>query len=57
MAIGDSENDIEFLKVCGLKVAVANADKILKETADYVCKNEYGDGVKEAIEKFILKGN
>lgn len=57
MGIGDSENDIEFLKVCGLKVAVANADKILKETADYVCKNEYGDGVKEAIEKFILKGN
>lgn len=56
MGIGDSENDIEFLKVCGLKVAVANADKILKETADYVCKNEYGDGVKEAIEKFILKG-
>jgi len=57
MAIGDSENDIEFLSVCGLKIAVANADENLKEIADYVCKNKYGDGVKEAIEKFILKGN
>jgi len=54
LAIGDSENDIEFLSVCGFKVAVANADKNLKKIADYVCKNKYGDGVKEAIEKFIL---
>lgn len=55
MAIGDSENDIEFLNVCGFKVAVGNADDNLKEKADYICKNKYGDGVKEAIEKFILK--
>jgi len=54
LAIGDSENDIEFLSVCGFKVAVANADESLKEIADYVCKNKYGDGVKEAIEEFIL---
>ena len=54
LAIGDSENDIEFLKVCGFKVAVANADESLKDIADYVCKNKYGDGVKEAIEKFVL---
>ena len=53
LAIGDSENDIEFLKVCGLKIAVANADENLKKIADYVCENKYGDGVKEAIEKFI----
>lgn len=54
LAMGDSENDIEFLSVCGFKVAVANADENLKEIADYVCKNKYGDGVKEAIQKFIL---
>ena len=54
LAIGDSENDMEFLSVCGLKVAVANANENLKEIADYVCENKYGDGVKEAIEKFIL---
>ena len=54
LAIGDSENDIEFLSVCGIKVAVANADENLKEIANYVCENSYGDGVKEAIEKFVL---
>lgn len=25
-----------------------------KKNSDYVCKNNYGDGVKEAIEKFVL---
>ena len=54
LAIGDSENDIEFLSVCGFKVAVANADNCLKEIADYVCENKYGDGAKEAIEKFVI---
>lgn len=54
MAIGDSENDIEFLKVAGLKVAVNNADKELKEIADYVTIKRYGDGFSEAVSKFIL---
>lgn len=54
MAVGDSENDIDFLKVAGLKVAVANGDNELKKMADYVTTKKYGDGVKEAIERFIL---
>lgn len=55
MAIGDSENDLEFLEVAGFKVAVANADSDLKKNADYVSKEPYGDGAAEAINKFILK--
>lgn len=54
MAIGDSENDLEFLKVAGLKVAVLNADEELKKNTDYVTRRPYGDGTAEAIEKFIL---
>ncbi|MCC7553348.1 MAG: phosphoglycolate phosphatase [Methanobacteriaceae archaeon] len=54
IAIGDSENDEEFLEVAGLKIAVANSDTKLKNISDYVCKNKYGDGVKEAIDKFVL---
>ncbi|MCK9150466.1 phosphoglycolate phosphatase [Methanobacterium alcaliphilum] len=54
MAVGDSENDIDFLKVTGCKVAVANADNNLKKIADYVTLKSYGDGVKEAIGRFIL---
>lgn len=55
MAIGDSENDEEFLKEAGVKVAVGNADDFLKEKSTYVCKNNFGDGVAEAIEKFALR--
>ena len=54
MAMGDSENDEAFLKEAGMKVAVGNAEDFLKKNSDYVCKNNYGDGVKEAIEKFVL---
>lgn len=54
MAVGDSENDLEFLEVAGLKVAVSNADDELKENTDYVTENPYGDGTAEAIKKFIL---
>lgn len=55
MAIGDSENDIEFLEVAGLKVAVNNADEELKAEADYITSGTHGDGVAEAIYKFIIK--
>lgn len=53
LAVGDSENDLEFLKVAGVKVAVANAEPELKSIADYVTKKPYGDGVKEALERFL----
>lgn len=54
MVIGDSENDLGFLDVAGFKVAVANAVDELKEIADYVCEKKHGDGVAEAIDKFIF---
>lgn len=53
LAVGDSENDLDFLKVAGIKVAVANADPELKDLADYVTEKPYGDGVKEALERFL----
>ena len=56
MAIGDSENDKDFLKEVGVKIAVGNADDSLKEISTYVCENNFGDGVAEAIEKFALRG-
>ena len=54
MAIGDSENDEDFLKEVGYKIAVGNADDNLKEISTYTCEKCYGDGVAEAIEKFAL---
>lgn len=54
MAIGDSENDEDFLKEAGYKIAVGNAEEKLKEISTYACEKMYGDGVAEAIEKFAL---
>jgi len=53
LAVGDSENDIEFLSAAGVKVAVSNANQELKDIADYVTTNPHGDGVKEAVERYI----
>lgn len=54
MVIGDSQNDEEFLKEAGYKIAVGNADDNLKNISTYSCEKLYGDGVAEAIEKFAL---
>lgn len=54
MAIGDSQNDEDFLKEVGYKIAVGNADDKLKEISTYACEKNFGDGVAEAIEKFAL---
>lgn len=53
LAVGDSENDLDFLKIAGVKVAVANAHPELKAIADYVTEKPYGNGVKEALERFL----
>lgn len=54
MAIGDSQNDEDFLKEAGYKIAVGNAEDRLKEISTYTCEKMFGDGVAEAIEKFAL---
>jgi phosphoglycolate phosphatase (TIGR01487 family) len=49
-AIGDSENDIDLLKMSGFGIAVANANLKLKMEADLVVSKENGEGVIEALE-------
>ncbi|WP_150265772.1 Cof-type HAD-IIB family hydrolase [Paenibacillus tepidiphilus] len=54
IAVGDSWNDHEMLEAAGLGVAMANAIPALKEIADFVTLSNNEDGVKYAIDKFIL---
>ncbi|MDD3654543.1 MAG: Cof-type HAD-IIB family hydrolase [Desulfotomaculaceae bacterium] len=54
IAIGDSYNDVEMLDYAGLGVVVGNAREEIKKRADYVSKGANGDGVVEALEKFVL---
>ncbi len=53
VGIGDAENDVSFLSLCGFSVAVANALPVLKEQADYTTRADHGDGVIELIEQLL----
>ena len=56
MGIGDLENDIPLLEMCGVSIAMQNAAPKVKEVADYVTiANNNEGGVAEAIELFALK--
>jgi Cof subfamily protein (haloacid dehalogenase superfamily) len=54
MAIGDSESDLEMIKLAGIGVAMGNASEVLKSAADFIVKDNDNDGVSEAIEKFCF---
>ena len=55
MACGDGMNDLSMLKEVGLGVAMANADREVREAADYITASNDEDGVAKAIEKFALE--
>lgn len=54
MAIGDSENDLDMLKMAGLGLAMENAADNIKAAADAVTLSNENNGVAYAIEKYIL---
>ncbi|MCZ7384635.1 MAG: phosphoglycolate phosphatase [Candidatus Methanoperedens sp.] len=56
VAIGDSPNDIEMVKVSGFGVAVGNAHPEVKRVARMVTKGEYGAGVAEAVGELRRRG-
>ncbi|MCF0228275.1 MAG: Cof-type HAD-IIB family hydrolase [Parasporobacterium sp.] len=54
MAIGDSANDVGFMKKAGLSVAMGNASDDIKKLADHVTGDNEHDGAAEAILKFCM---
>ncbi|MGP6159044.1 MAG: Cof-type HAD-IIB family hydrolase [Vulcanimicrobiaceae bacterium] len=54
MGIGDSYNDLPFLRAVGFAVAMGSAPPELKAEADAVVGDVEHDGVAEAIERFVL---
>lgn len=57
LAIGDSSSDLEIIKACGIGVAMGNAPDNIKEAADYVTGVNTADGLAQAFQKFVLKGD
>jgi hydroxymethylpyrimidine pyrophosphatase-like HAD family hydrolase len=53
VGIGDAENDLAFLALCGRSVAVANALPLVKERVDQVTVEARGRGVMEVIDQIL----
>ena len=53
VAVGDAENDLAFMQLCGCSVAVGNALPTVKQRVDYVTAGDRGAGVAELIELLI----
>lgn len=54
IAVGDSDNDVEMLKVTGLPVAMGNAFDYVKEICHITVSDNDHDGCAEVIEKYLL---
>jgi Cof subfamily protein (haloacid dehalogenase superfamily) len=50
---GDDNNDIDFLKNCGIKIAVNNAVDDVKSIVDCICDDCDNDGVAKWLEKNV----
>lgn len=50
---GDSFNDITMIECAGLGVAMANAQEVVKASADYITASNDDDGIVEVVEKFM----
>ena len=55
LAIGDSYNDLPLLEAAGFGVAMGSAPPALVAAADALVGDWAHDGVKEAIERFVLE--
>jgi len=53
LAAGDSVNDLKMIEQVGVGVAMANAQDIIKQAADYITVSNNEDGVAKAIERFL----
>jgi hydroxymethylpyrimidine pyrophosphatase-like HAD family hydrolase len=56
VAVGDAENDLPLLRLCGMKAAVANAVPELKQEAVVITAASRGAGVAELIGLWLAGG-
>ncbi len=49
LAFGDSENDIDMIKMCGVGITPSNATPHLKSCADFVASSPDGHGLIEGL--------
>lgn len=54
IAFGDDYADIGMLQLCGIGVAMGNADETVKNAADVVINSSDEDGIAEYLKKKLL---
>lgn len=54
IAIGDGFNDKSMIEFAGLGVAMANAQDVVKQAADYITLSNEEDGVAAVVKKFMF---
>jgi hydroxymethylpyrimidine pyrophosphatase-like HAD family hydrolase len=54
VGIGDAQNDLDFLEICGYSVAVGNALPGVIESSDHVTVGSNSEGVAELIDALLL---
>lgn len=54
IAFGDELNDLEMIKEAGTGVAMANANPLIKDLADYITLSNDQDGIAHYLEKFNI---
>lgn len=54
MACGDGFNDLSMIQYAGMGVAMANAQEVVKQAADYVTLSNEEDGVAAVVNKFCF---
>ena len=54
MAFGDGNNDVAMVQYCHIGIAMGNADKEVKEVADYITDDIDKDGLYKALKHFEL---
>ena len=55
IGVGDNNNDMPLFESVGYKVAMGNAQEVLKQAADYIADTFDNDGLAKFIEEKILK--
>lgn len=53
MAMGDNDNDQEMIRFAGIGIAMGDATKAAKATADHCMEKEDGHGVLQALDRFL----
>jgi Cof subfamily protein (haloacid dehalogenase superfamily) len=54
ISCGDGYNDLSMIQYAGMGVAMANAQEIVKNAADYITLSNDDDGVAHVINEFML---